>query len=141
MSVLYVKEQGSSVQKRGERLAVVKGSETLLEVPVVSLENVAVIGNVQLTTQVLHMLLEQGVNVSYFTRYGKYIGQAAADHSKNVFLRFAQYELYQNTEERDMIARKIVANKIGNQIEMIKLHKTRNPECLKNCRKKRLPGR
>lgn len=55
MAVLYVKEQGSFVQKRGERIVVSKGNLTLLEIPVVNIENVAIIGNVQITTQALHI--------------------------------------------------------------------------------------
>lgn len=58
MAVLYVKEQGSFVQKRGERIVVSKGKLTLLEIPVVNIENVAIIGNVQITTQALHMLIK-----------------------------------------------------------------------------------
>lgn len=62
MAVLYVKEQGSFVQKRGERIVVSKGNLTLLESPVVNIENVAIIGNVQITTQALHMLMENGID-------------------------------------------------------------------------------
>ena len=64
MSVLYIKEQGSCIQKRSERLIVAKGSRSLLEIPAANVENVAVFGNVQITAQALHMLLEQGINVT-----------------------------------------------------------------------------
>lgn len=56
MSVLYVKEQGSCIQKRSERIVVTKGQMTLLEIPLANVENIAIIGNVQITTQALHML-------------------------------------------------------------------------------------
>ena len=80
MSVLYIKEQGSCVQKRSERIVVTKGNQSLLEIPTANVENVAVFGNVQVTTQALHMLLEQGINVNYFTFSGKYIGQIGRAH-------------------------------------------------------------
>ena len=51
MAVIYVKEQGALVQKSGERIIISKGANTLLEVPVIQMENVALIGNVQITTQ------------------------------------------------------------------------------------------
>ena len=51
MSVLYVKEQGSCIQKRSERIVVTKGQMTLLEIPLANVENIAIIGNVQITTQ------------------------------------------------------------------------------------------
>ena len=46
MSVLYVKEQGASVQKLGERIIVKKNSQTLFDIPVFQIDNVTVIGNV-----------------------------------------------------------------------------------------------
>ncbi len=126
MSVLYIKEQGSYIQKRGERLAVTKGNLTLLETPAEQVENLAVFGNVQITTQALQMLLSYGVSVNFFSFSGKYIGQAAADTSKNIFLRFAQYELYHQTTRRLEIAKQIVRNKIKNQIYLIRQHRWEN---------------
>ena len=56
MAVLYIKEQGALVQKSGERIIVSKKTNTLLEIPVLQVENIALIGNVQITAQALHML-------------------------------------------------------------------------------------
>ena len=47
MSVLYLKEQGAYVQKSGERLIVTKKGQTLLDIPVFQVDNIAVIGNVR----------------------------------------------------------------------------------------------
>ena len=69
MSVLYLKEQGAYVQKSGERLIVTKKGQTLLDIPVFQVDNIAVIGNVQITTQALHMLMQNGVDVSYFSYF------------------------------------------------------------------------
>ena len=119
MPAIYIREQGSMLVKRGERIAVTKNSRTLLEIPLANVDNIAVIGNIQVTTQVLLMLMEQGVDISYFTYSGKYVGHAAADMSKNIFLRFAQYELYHDMERRLQIAKIIVRNKVQNQIALI----------------------
>lgn len=122
MSVLYIKEQGCCVQKKSERIAVTRGGRALLEIPAVNVENIAVFGNVQVTAQALHMMLEQGINVSFFTFSGKYLGQAASDSSKNIFLRFAQYELYNQLSRRLKMAKIIVENKVRNQISLIRRH-------------------
>lgn len=119
MAVLYIKEQGSCVQKCGERIIVTKGRRELLDIPVMSVETIALFGNVQMTTQLLHFLMEQGVDVSYFSVGGKYIGQAAAETSKNIFVRFAQYERYLDMESRLAMARIIVRNKGENQLAML----------------------
>lgn len=128
MAVLYIKEQGAVIQKLGERILVKKGSETLLELPVLHVENMALIGNVQITTQALHMLMERGVDVSYFSYSGKYLGQTAADASKNIFLRFEQYRFYLDIEKRMEMARLIAANKIENQMTVIREHSWRGSD-------------
>ena len=119
MSVLYIKEQGASIRKMGERVQVVKNNETLLDIPVFQVENIAVIGNVQLTTQAAHMLMQNGIDVSWFTYSGKYLGHTGAESSRNIFLRFEQYRCYLDMEKRLRIARIIIDNKIGNQIAVL----------------------
>ena len=119
MAVLYVKEQGSYVRQKNECVVVSKGSATLLQIPVANLENVAVIGNVQVTAQALQMLMLKGVDVNYFSRSGKYLGCTAAEASKNIFLRLAQYEVWNDLERRLEMARRIVDNKVRNQMTVI----------------------
>ena len=133
MSVLYVKEQGASIRKMNECIIVSKGSDTLLQMPAANLDNIAVIGNVQVTSQALYLLMAQGVNVNYFTRSGKYLGCTAAEVSKNVFLRLAQYDVYHNLENRLELARRIVDNKIQNQITLIHNYPFRNVEYQWRC--------
>ena len=120
MSVLYLKEQGAIVQKSGERIIVNKKGQTLLDIPVFQLDNIAVIGNVQVTTQALYMLMQNGVDVSYFSRSGIYLGSSTAESARNILLRFEQYRSFMNEERRLEIARTIVDGKIRNQIEMIR---------------------
>lgn len=128
MAVLYIKEQGAIVQKLGERILVKKGNSTLLDIPILHVENMALIGNVQITMQTLHMLMERGIDVSHFTYSGNYLGQTAADSSKNIFLRFEQYKFYLDMERRIEMARRIVDNKIENQITLIQEHTWRESD-------------
>jgi len=107
---------------------VTKGKMTLLEIPISNVENIAIFGNVQVTTQALHMLLEQGISVSFFSFSGKYLGQTSSDSSKNIFLRFAQYELYNHLSQRLEIAKVIVRNKVNNQIYLIKHHQWKDSD-------------
>ena len=88
-------------------------------IPVANLTNMAVIGSVQVTAQALQMLMTRGVDVNYFSRSGKYLGCTAAEASKNIFLRLAQYEVWNDLERRLAVARRIVDNKIRNQMTMI----------------------
>lgn len=119
MPALFIKEQGAMVVKRGERIAITKNSKILLEIPLIHVDNIAIIGNVQVTTQVLTLLMDRGIDISFFSFSGKYLGHASADMSKNIFLRFSQYELYHDKDRRLQFAKTIVRNKINNQIAMI----------------------
>ena len=120
MPVIYVKEQGAYLKLKGGQIAVLKGKERLLEIPLHSIDNVMVMGNVQVTTQALLKLLANGTDISYFTYGGKYIGHTVPERSKNIFLRFAQYELYNDEARRLSFAKTIVENKVRNQINIIK---------------------
>lgn len=123
MAVIYVKEQGALIQKRSERILITRNRQTLLEIPFDNVESIAVVGNVQITSQALYVLMQKGIDVNYFSFSGKYIGCTAADASKNIFLRLAQYDLYQNKEKRLEIAKSIVKNKIQNQMYLILNHR------------------
>lgn len=128
MAVLYIKEQGATVQKMGERILVTKNSKTLLDVPIIKIENISVIGNVQVTMQALRMLMENGIDVSYFTYGGKYLGHTGADASKNIFLRFEQYGFYLEEPRRIAMAKTIVDNKISNQEAVIRTYRWKTDE-------------
>lgn len=128
MSVLYIKEQGAVIQKAGERILVTKNAQNLLDIPVIQVENLAVIGNVQITTPALHMLMEKGIDVSHFTFSGKYLGSTAADSSKNIFLRFEQYALYLDEKRRLDMAKIITNNKILNQMALVKHYRRKDAE-------------
>lgn len=119
MAVIYVKEQGACIQKKGERIAVSKNSQYFMEFPVSNIEGIALMGNVQITAQALQFLLKQGIDISHYTYSGQYLGQTASESSKNIFLRFSQYELYNNEIKRLDFAKRIVSNKIENQIGII----------------------
>ena len=120
MSVIYVKEQGAFIRKTGERIEVTKKNLKLLSFPVGNIDGLSIIGNIQISTQALIYLMENGVDISFFSYSGHFAGQAMADSSKNIFLRFSQYDTYQNMEARLDMAKIIVNNKINNQMEIVK---------------------
>ena len=119
MAALYVREQGAMLIKSGERICISKGGKILIERPAGSIDNIAIFGGVQISSQALSMLLEKGIDISYFSYQGKYLGHTASDTSKNIFLRMQQYDCYEDMEYRNETARIIVANKIENQIAVI----------------------
>ena len=128
MSVLYVKEQGALIQKRSERLLITRNNQSLLEIPIYNIDSIAVIGNVQITSQALQALMKNGIDVRYFAFSGKYLGCASSCMSRNIFLRLSQYQLYADMNRRMALARRIIISKIGNQMEVIRAFRWEQPE-------------
>ena len=64
-AVLYVQEQGAHVGRRGEHLVVSLKGEEHERVPIVSIRQVVVFGNVQVSTQALQTLAEAEVPVAF----------------------------------------------------------------------------
>ena len=119
MSTIYVSEQGAVISKTSKRIIISKDSAVILEIPIFKVERIFIFGNVQLTTQAMNILLENNIDVSFFTMKGKCNGRLAAIKSKNIFLRLAQYERYLDKEFQINLAKKIVEIKLSNEIGLI----------------------
>lgn len=114
MAVVYVREQGSMVRKRGGRMLVEKEGETLLEIPLRETDCVAIFGNVQVSTQALSELLDRGIPLALYTRNGRLKGHLAPEMSKNVELRVTQYRVAMDGAASLGIAKAVVAAKVRN---------------------------
>ncbi len=114
-AVLYVTEPGSRVGKRSEHLVVSKDGRELVKVPMHAVRQVVVFGNVQVSTQALHTLLENDIPVAYLTGHGKFIGAFSPPPAKNVGLREAQYRKFTDPAECLTLAKSVVRAKLSNQ--------------------------
>lgn len=119
MPPVYVREQGAVVRRRGERLVVTREKEELLDLPLIHVDQVALFGNVQLTTQAAAMLLQAEVDVVFFSQYGKFRGRLMHTGSKFARLRHTQLQKMSNEAVTLAIARQVVAGKLHNQRAML----------------------
>lgn len=120
MAYLYLTEQGSLLQKTGERLVVVKDDATLLDVPVSKLQGILVFGHVHLTTPALQLCLSHEVELALFTRRGRLLGQLTSPFPKNLDLRRAQYAKAADPGFSLDMARAVVAGKLANALELMR---------------------
>ena len=127
MAVVYIREQGAVVRKRGSRILVEKEHETLLEILLRHTDSVAVFGNVQVTTQALSELLERGIPLALYTRHGRLKGHLVPDVSKNVPLRVAQYRMALDDAASLGMARATVRAKILNGIVLLSDYRAHYP--------------
>lgn len=115
MTSVYVREQGAMVRKRGERLVISKQGQTIEEFPMNQVQQVVLLGNVQITTQTMVALVQRQVDVAFLSSYGKFRLRLEADSSGHVDLRQQQLRQKDGGSLTLPIARAIVDAKIHNQ--------------------------
>lgn len=120
MSSLYIIEQGATLKKEGMELVVEKDSQILTTVESHRLDCVLLFGNIQVTTQTLKLLLEQGINLALLQQSGQIYGLLTPPVSKNVTLRLQQYQFSQNPLTRLILSKLLVMTKIRNSLETMR---------------------
>lgn len=115
MTSIYVREQGAQIRRSGERLVVSKQGSVLDEFPLADVEQVVLMGNVQLTAQAAALLLAHEIDVVYLSTYGKFRGRLVGSGSKHARLRQQQMAAANNPAVALNIARAMVDGKIHNQ--------------------------
>lgn len=131
---LIVEQFGAFVGKHSERLQVKCKGELLAEAPLLTLENVLIIGRgVSLSADALQLCAEQGVPVHCLSSRGEpYAALYAAGLGGTVQTRRAQYEAYRDARGVALAAA-IAAGKIQNQARLLKYaaknRKEKAPDC------------
>ena len=94
---------------------VTKKGEKLMDLPLRQLEQLAVVGNVQVTTPAVAALLQGEIDVVFFSSRFRYRGRLLAGGSKFAALRQAQLRVMSDEATALPIARSLVAGKLANQ--------------------------
>jgi CRISPR-associated protein Cas1 len=115
MPTIYLTDQGAVAHKRGERLVVRKEGKDILDIPLVHVDQLVVMGNIQLTTPLVAQLLLQEVDVAFFSSRGKFRGRLTPPGSKFGELRHRQLQVLNDPQASLAIARPVARGKLGNQ--------------------------
>lgn len=111
----YVQEQGARVGKSGERLTVVKEKKTVGGARLREVSQLVLMGNVQVSAQALHLMMEKGIPVVHFSTGGWFHGISHGIGIENAYARAAQYEAAADPVWCVKFARDLVLAKAGNQ--------------------------
>lgn len=120
MAALYVTEQGAKVCQRGKRIVVEKEGVELCEIEMHRLESLLLYGNIQVTTQALHALLAEGIELALLSLGGRLLGQLTPPMARNITLRLRQHTVFSDPERCLSLARALVRTKIRNSLEVLK---------------------
>lgn len=108
MTTIYVKEQGAQVGRSGERLVVRKDGNVVDSFPLQQVEQVVLMGNVQLTTQATATLLAQDIDVVFLSSFGTFRGRLTGQGNSNARLRQQQLQRMSDEAFALQLARSVV---------------------------------
>jgi CRISP-associated protein Cas1 len=111
----YVQEQGAKVGKSGERLAVTKQGQKLGGARLIEVSQLVLMGNVQVSAQALHLLMEKGIPVVHFSTGGWFHGMSHGVGIENAYARAAQYGAAADAGRCIWFASGLVRAKLANQ--------------------------
>lgn len=126
MATLYITEQGATISKVDERIVVRKGDQVLQDIPAIKLDQIVILGNAQLTTQLVKFLLDKHIDVAYLSSWGKYRGRLQPAFAKDALLRQAQYAKAAHPQTCLAIAKSIVMGKMANAMTFCQRQRQQN---------------
>lgn len=117
---LHVQAQFAKVAKDGETLEVSIDDAPPQRVRLAEVSQLALFGNVYLTTPALHELMRRSIPVSWHGRGGWFLGHTVGTGHHNVAVRTAQYRASFDDARCLAIARGLVAAKVQNSRTLLR---------------------
>lgn len=117
--VLVVQTPGAQIGQRGEELLVTIKGEEVRKLPGQQVRAIYCYGAIQMTAQAISTCLELGIDVSYFSPAGRFLGLLGGLPASGVDARRGQYRLFESPGVRLKLARQIIRAKIHNQRVML----------------------
>ena len=117
--VLVVQTAGAQIGQRGDELHVSVKGEDVRKLPGQQVRAIYCYGAVQITAQAAETCLELGIDVSYFSPAGRFIGLLRGLPASGVDARRGQYRLFELPGVRLQLAREVIRTKIHNQRVML----------------------
>jgi len=123
MGVVYVLEDGY-LAKDGGTLKVSKrgaeGSETLLQKPLIGVEEIVVLGNAVLTPALLKHCAQENIGLHYVSPSGTYYAGLTRTPAKNAPARVAQFAAHLEAGCKLAIAKCFVLGKLRNSLTLLR---------------------
>ena len=110
----YLDTQGLRVGKSGDVLQVKEKETVRQQIRLNQINQLNLMGNIQVSTQAIQALCQAEVPVCYFSQGGWFYGITQPMSTKNVFLRKSQFKLADEPWFCLRLSRKLVAGKIRN---------------------------
>lgn len=113
---VVLQKEGIRVGVRGHSVRVTdKNGDLVRDVPLTSIESLAVLGGVQVSTQALHVFADKEVPVAYLSAAGRLVAMMDPMGPTSAAVRAAQVRMLDRPEKALELARAVTVAKITNQ--------------------------
>lgn len=119
LNTLFVTLPGAYLAKDHENLVVKVEQEERVRVPLHHVGSVVLFGGTLASIGALGALAERGIQVSFLTEGGRFLGRVEGRWQGGSLLRKAQYSAASSPEKSLAIARGVVLGKLSNQRQMV----------------------
>lgn len=117
--VLVVQDPRAHVGLRGDQVVVNRDGVAVAKLPLNQLRHLFIYGVPQVSSQLIHALLEREVCVAYFSAAGRFLGMLGGLPASGVDARRGQYRMFDQLGIRLLLAREALRAKIHNQRVML----------------------
>lgn len=114
LNTLFVSTQDTWLSKEGECVALNLSGRLLGKIPIHTIQSIVCFGRVSCSPYLLEHCAVNGVTVTWFTEYGRFMAAMQGPTTGNVLLRRAQYHMADSRDSSAEMARYIVIGKVAN---------------------------
>ena len=114
-NTLVVVSPKGYVAKRGDMIVALEEGQVKASCPIHSIDGIRIYGCAQISTQVMHFCMHEGVDISFFSSAGRYIGHLETLSISGLDSRHGQYRIAENEKLALKLAKRMIAAKISNQ--------------------------
>ncbi len=133
LNTLYVTTQGVYLHREGEAVAVKRDDETLLNLPIHTIQGIVCFGRVSMSPPLMGFCGERGVLVSFLSESGRFLARVQGGAAGNILLRRIQYRAADDPIRSAALARVFIMAKIANSRNVLRRamrEKSVNPEAV-----------
>ena len=116
----YVQEQGAHIGCSKQRITVKKSGEELASIKLQDISQLILCGNIQVSTQAIHILCEASIPIVYLSTGHWFYGIAHGIHLRNAYDRVAQFRIASEPPQCLSFARQVVSDKAENQRTLLR---------------------
>ena len=114
---LYITTDGSYAHKERETIVIKQEGKKVFQVPALAIGGIYCFGRIMVSPALMASCGEQGIELAFFTNYGKFQARVLGPQTGNVLLRRAQYRFADNTPES--LAKLFIGAKLANSRQII----------------------